>query len=449
MKITADFNKITGKIKPMHGVGQPPSISWSYLYKYLKDAGIPYSRLHDVGGWMGQGLFVDIPNLFPNFDADETDPKNYEFAYTDRLLKLLHDNKVEPFFRLGVTIENEHMLRPFRIFPPKDYGKWARICEHVIRHYNEGWADGFRYGITYWEIWNEPDDCYKEETSSMWRGTPEEYFMLYDVTAKHLKAVFGDSIKVGGYASCGGFAFRDDPDGTLFAGGKKAENFTQFFLEFMHGFFKYIKAHGSPIDFFSWHIYVKPNLTDYPGAFLIADYMRKIMNMYGYDDVPDILNEWNCAASVEERPSAYAAAASLAFMLGMQKRSPSVLCYYDARIGASVYGGMFNPDTHTPYKTYYSFVSFNSLYKLENEIETSSDDENLYVGGAAKDGKKVLVFANMTDKPQTVEFDVKGADLSDAEVVITDSEYMHTLVGGTIENGKLDVKPYASVEIRM
>ena len=46
---------------------------WSMMH-YLKEAGIPYSRLHDVGGWLGGGLYVDIPNLFPDFDADENDP---------------------------------------------------------------------------------------------------------------------------------------------------------------------------------------------------------------------------------------------------------------------------------------------------------------------------------------------------------------------------------------
>lgn len=24
-------------------------------------------------------------------------------------------------------------------------------------HYNDGWADGFSYNITYWEVWKEPD----------------------------------------------------------------------------------------------------------------------------------------------------------------------------------------------------------------------------------------------------------------------------------------------------
>ncbi|MBI4578450.1 MAG: hypothetical protein HY718_02035 [Planctomycetes bacterium] len=39
----------------------------------------------------------------------------------------------------------------------KDFAKWAKICVNIIRHYNEGWADGFHYNIRYWEIWNEPN----------------------------------------------------------------------------------------------------------------------------------------------------------------------------------------------------------------------------------------------------------------------------------------------------
>ncbi|MBR6588043.1 MAG: hypothetical protein IKK82_11560, partial [Kiritimatiellae bacterium] len=147
-EVKVDFNREMGRVKPVNGVGQPPMVgkltSWSMMH-YLKEAGIPYSRLHDVGGWLGGGMFVDIPNLFPDFDADENDPANYRFAYTDSLMKVLVENDVEPFFRLGVTIENfaYYGFPPVNILPPKDYAKWARICEHVIRHYTEGWADGF------------------------------------------------------------------------------------------------------------------------------------------------------------------------------------------------------------------------------------------------------------------------------------------------------------------
>ncbi|MBO6120994.1 MAG: hypothetical protein J6Q49_03965, partial [Kiritimatiellae bacterium] len=59
--VETDVGKSIGPVKPVNGVGQPPMIdalgSWSMMH-YLKEAGIPYSRLHDVGGWLGGGLYV-------------------------------------------------------------------------------------------------------------------------------------------------------------------------------------------------------------------------------------------------------------------------------------------------------------------------------------------------------------------------------------------------------
>ena len=154
--VTVDWTKAEGVIKPVNGVGQGPLIGWigTEMFAFLKEAGIPYARLHDVGGLFGGGgRFVDIPNVFPDFDADEDDPKSYEFRFTDRYLKALVDNGVEPVYRLGVTIENvAGSVGPFRVRPPKDFAKWARICEHIVRHYNEGWADGYHWNIRYWEV---------------------------------------------------------------------------------------------------------------------------------------------------------------------------------------------------------------------------------------------------------------------------------------------------------
>ena len=188
--ITVNTDKRIGKIKPMHGGGQPPLLgSRTDNFHYMTEAGIPYSRLHDVGGLFGGGRYVDIPNLFRNFDADENDPANYDFTFTDHLMAALADAKVEPYFRLGITIENYADIKTYYTLPPADYDKWARICEHVIAHYTEGWADGFYYNITYWEIWNEPDNKHTADAvSEMWNGTPEEFYRLYDVAAKHLKA---------------------------------------------------------------------------------------------------------------------------------------------------------------------------------------------------------------------------------------------------------------------
>ena len=90
VEIKVDFEKAKGKFKAMHGIGQPPMTGLSNsMFHYLKEAGIPYSRLHDVGGAYGRMVYVDVPNIFRNFDADEKDPANYDFAFTDRLMDAL------------------------------------------------------------------------------------------------------------------------------------------------------------------------------------------------------------------------------------------------------------------------------------------------------------------------------------------------------------------------
>ena len=128
MKLTVDFSKSVGKIKAMHAVGQPPIYGMYFQYfDYLTQAHIPYARLHDTGGAFGRGVFVDIPNLVRDFEADENDPANYDFAFTDWLLNQLHDQGVDIIYRLGVTIENSIDIKMYRIFPPKDFKKWAVI----------------------------------------------------------------------------------------------------------------------------------------------------------------------------------------------------------------------------------------------------------------------------------------------------------------------------------
>ena len=63
--ISVDTSKAIKKMKPMHGGGQPPVLANAKdtYFHYLTEAGIPYSRLHDVGGSFGDGKYVDIPNI--------------------------------------------------------------------------------------------------------------------------------------------------------------------------------------------------------------------------------------------------------------------------------------------------------------------------------------------------------------------------------------------------
>lgn len=406
MNISFDFEKSAGKIRAMHVVGQPPRIGISDKYMhYLTDAHMPYSRLHDVGYPYGSGVYVDVPNIFRNFDADENDPASYDFAFTDLLLQQLHDAKCEPYFRLGVTIENFPHVKAYRIFPPKDPAKWARICEHIVRHYNEDWADGYCFGITYWEIWNEPDNDCPELGSMMWRGTFEEYYALYEVAAKHLKACFGDSIKVGGPATCGFYDVVANPQkyGMDFPAGEALVPRTEAFMQFIDGFFDHIAKTDAPIDFFSWHSYESVENT-----VKMQKYVDKMLAERGLSHIETHINEWNNVDpnKIEKRGSSEASAKAAAMMLAMQFESVDILCYYDAQIGESVYGGLFHPMTYKPLCTYYPFVAFGEMYAMGNMATGGIAEEGIYAVGAFDKTHKGVLIANIGASTQEITADL-------------------------------------------
>ena len=153
--IYVNFENVIGNIKPMHGVCCAPYTQFGgkdqpIIQKFFKEGNIPYCRLHDCCGTYGGTYFVDISNVFPNFDADENDPASYDFYYTDEYIRAIQVSGAEAYYRLGETIE--WGSKKYTSNPPKDYEKWARICEHIVMHYNEGWADGYHYNLKYWEI---------------------------------------------------------------------------------------------------------------------------------------------------------------------------------------------------------------------------------------------------------------------------------------------------------
>lgn len=421
-KIKVDFSKIVGKMKPVHAVGQPPIIGWSSdkLFHYLTEAGIPYARLHDVGGGFGGGKFVDIPNVFPDFNADPEDPASYDFTWTDPLITSLMNAKVEPYYRLGVTIENEVWRKAYRVNPPEDPEKWAKICAGVIRHYTKGWANGFEYDIKYWEIWNEPECTNGRRV--MWTGTWEQYLELYDVTSKLLKAEFPE-IKIGGYASIGFYALKEmDPESTWC---KDCQSYIDLFLQFM----QYIKDHNCPMDFFSWHSYDEPKYTA-----LYANYVAEKLKEYGYGHAEQHLNEWNCGP--QNRDKACHAAATAGFLISMQNSPVDIGMFYDARCGTSIYGGLFNPMTLRPLKSYWAFPAFNELYRRKDQVEAESDTEDLYVAAAAGDPEGAVLIVNFRNETLDLELDLGGKEITSCR--LTDDAYEYGLCNFS---GKLN--PYS------
>ena len=100
-RVSIDFTAECGAMKPLHGVNNAP-VRLNGKQNEFRRAGIPFVRTHDTGGAWGGAHYVDIPNVFPNFDADEDDPTSYDFAFTDAYLKPLVEAGCKIFYRLGV-----------------------------------------------------------------------------------------------------------------------------------------------------------------------------------------------------------------------------------------------------------------------------------------------------------------------------------------------------------
>ena len=424
VNIDIDFNSEIGKIKPMHAVNNGP------VYKYAPDqritnvdsyreAGIPYARTHDAAFYEDYGgeHIVDVHAIFPNFESDPYAPQSYDFELTDDYLKMIEMAGTKVFYRLGSKIE--HWPKKYGTLPPKDFKKWAVICEHIIRHYNEGWANGFFKNIEYWEIWNEPnldpDDSTHKKT---WGGTKLQFFEFYHVAATHLKQCF-PNLKIGGPALA-------------------------IDLQWAEDFLSQLKA---PLDFFSWHTYS----TDPREVSGTAEQIRALLDRYGFSQAENILDEWNYVADLEgdgwirslkTEKSLKGASFIAGTMCMCQSSSLDMLMYYDARPCAM--NGMYNTDLVCEcLKGYYPFKMFNTLYTLGRSAEVSCEGDNLYACAARNDGNAAVMVTHYCDEdatlPEEIKLNIQGFSCDKgvkAQFYLLDETHDLTLVREEILSGQ-------------
>lgn len=365
-----------GPVKAMNAVNNGPSRARADQsrgnFAEFKALRVPYARTHDsINQATSNGHTVDISAVFPDFDADENNPASYDFAYTDKFLETIIAAGTRPFFRLGQTIENG--IKKYHVFPPKDYAKWARICEHVIRHCNEGWCGGHEWGIEYWEIWNEPDAELDENRakSCQWQGTKAQFFEFYKVVAQHLKRQF-PKLRIGGPA----LGWRPD--------------WTDEFLG-------YQRAAGTEIDFFSWHDYRRrPD-----GIVEKAARFRGLLDKHGYDKAESILDEWNYVKgwtadfpyTARAISAAKGGAFAAAYMSLCQDAPVDMLMYYDARPG-TIFNGLFDYYTYAPRPAYYALFSWADLRELGKQVKATVEKggitNEVVTAVAARNGKRDL-----------------------------------------------------------
>lgn len=432
----SDSNK---KIKPLHGVNSGPMTkAFTYDARPLfREAGFPFARLHDVEYPYGSGEFVDIPCIFKNFDADETKEENYNFALTDLYLEKCVEVNCEPFFRLGVSIEHAPIKR--YVYPPKDFSKWARICEHIIRHYTEGWANGYHWNIRYWEIWNESDNCAHGGTN-MWCGTPEQFYELYCISASHLKKCFPE-LKIGG---CG---------------------YTKSVNPFIEDFFRYITAQSEriPLDFYSWHAY-----TDSVEKIVReSEKVDALLAEYGYSEAENIFDEWNYMRDWSNQADSYitlknhiGAAFCAGMLCSMQTRTSIDLAAYFESDVVKEWCGVFTVDkmsigrknaTLAPLKPFYAFKAFNELYKMGDEKKVSCTADGICTAAASDGNRAALIATNYSPDYTEIEFNLSGLPTGGVEIRIVDEqrtfEKIMSIESGDTANLTLMLPRYSFVYI--
>jgi xylan 1,4-beta-xylosidase len=172
----------------------------------------------------------------------------YRWTIVDHIFDTFHAAGIKPIVEIGFMPEalSTHP-EPYRhnfpkgsigsiytgwAYPPRDYAKWSELAFQFTRHLRERYGDA-EVKTWLWEVWNEPDIDY-------WKGTPEEYFKLYDFTADAVLRAFPEA-RIGG------------PDSTG-PGNPHAAEFLRQFLEHCAHQTNYATGKtGSPLRFVSFH----------------------------------------------------------------------------------------------------------------------------------------------------------------------------------------------------
>jgi xylan 1,4-beta-xylosidase len=433
LELRIDFARTNGVLRALHGINRGPKVAGGFidLTNEHRALGIPFTRLHDAH-WPNCDV-VDIHAVFPDFARDPERPESYDFARTDEYLDSIRRTGAQMVYRLGESIEHETVRK--YVHPPRDMEKWARICLGVIRHYNEGWANGVHHGIRYWEIWNEP-----ENRPVMWSGTDEDYFQLYRVTSRAIRKEF-PQLKIGGPAV--GYS------GQFVNGQFRAS-------EFVTNFLALCRRESLPLDFFSWHCY-----TDDPSELAQrARAIRQLLDRHGFPNTESHLNEWNFLPGntwkpigkttgtpesrqrfYEEMAGSAGAAFTAAALMQLQDAPIDMANFFHGEVGPF---GLFN-EHGVRQKNYFAVQAFNTLLRTPRRVVVNAPSSKLTVaaGRNAGDTEASVLISNPALSPALLR--VVASNLpwtGDARVtvrVVDDTHSFTELPGVATRDGMLEL----------
>jgi hypothetical protein len=434
-EIRVDFSKVNGKLKPVHGINNGP-IDGQNIFDFsddYKEVGYPFVRLHDTGGNPSRYL-VDVSRIFPNFDADENDPKNYWFEHTDDLICAIKNVGAKVIYRLGESIDHGKYKRFAR--PPRDFDKWARICLHIVMHYNEGWGRGFNSGIEYWEIWNEPEgNGFDDERNAMWSGGSEEQALLLYETAAVLLKEHDPKLKIGGMS---------------FTGCNNA----------LENFVSRCAQRKLPLDFLSFHCYSN-GVKDIERHIVKAD---AVLKGNGFDKAERIFDEWNYMGVerpyqgdiwahildlryaeiskevFENQKSTVGAAYTAACMIRMNSLPVDIACYYDGQPTLMCWCGLYDANGLRR-ETFWSFWAYGEIYKsCENTAFCEALGEGVYALAAKGENADYVLVSCYRRNEEVLELSIENSNRKSFEVFeLLPGKGLEKTEAGIINGGKAQI----------
>jgi xylan 1,4-beta-xylosidase len=252
VNIEVQFDQTQGTISPI----------WNYFgydepnYTYAQNG---KKLLGELAALSSEPTYVRVHNLLTTGDGssslkwgstnvyseDAEGKPVYSWAILDQIFDTFRSTGIKPLVEIGFMPQalSTHP-EPYRhdfpqgpiftgwAYPPRDYRKWSEVVFQFVRHLRERYGDA-EVKTWLWEVWNEPDIEY-------WKGTPQEYFKLYDFSVDAVLRALPEA-RVGG------------PDSTGPANPKAAE-FLRSFLDHCARQPNYVTGKvGSRLDFISFH----------------------------------------------------------------------------------------------------------------------------------------------------------------------------------------------------
>jgi xylan 1,4-beta-xylosidase len=315
VSIRVDFNKVEGTFPPVWGFFGYDEPNYTYAPNGKK-------LLRELAASSPRPVYVRVHNLLTSGDGsaslkwgstnvyteDATGKPIYDWTIADRIFDTFTGLGIKPLVELGFMPEAlSTQPDPYRhnfpqgpvnsiytgwAYPPKDYQKWSGLIFQFVSHLRGRYGDEALKSWL-WEVWNEPDIGY-------WKGTPEEFFKLYDFSVDAVLKAFPGA-RIGG------------PD-TTGAASPRAAEFLRLFLEHCTQQKNYSNGKtGTHLDFISFHPKGSPKwVNDHVQMGLAAQLLsikkgfEIVASVPEWRRMPIVLGEWDpegCAAcSAQQNP---------------------------------------------------------------------------------------------------------------------------------------------------